>query len=238
MVVVLQVKKVLALIPARAGSKRLVGKNSKNLCGKPLVQWTIEAAKKARCIDDVIVSTDSELIEKLAKSLGVNVPFRRPEAIAGDTATCVDVALHMLNYLAAQGKYYSHIVLLQPTSPLRTSEDIDGAWLQMNEQKSDGIVSVSPCEHPPLWSNTLPASNDMSDFIKPLLSHRKSKQSLPLYFRLNGAICIASSLRFIKERNFYFDQGLQAYQMSPENSVDIDTHIDFKLAECLLKERL
>lgn len=227
---------LVAIIPARSGSKRLPNKNRKMLAGKPLIQWSIEAALASDSIDKVIVSTDSPEIAEIAVSCGADVPYLRPQALSSDTATCADVVENVLTHLFDEGEEYKYVALLQPTSPLRTSDDIDKAFQLLNKSDALGVVSVCPCEHPPLWSNTLPENNDMSDFIKPLLDFRKSGNKLAQSYRLNGALCITQAKKFLEEKNFYFYDGLVAYKMSRERSVDIDHDIDIKLAECVIKE--
>jgi len=237
-VVVLKDKKVLAIIPARAGSKRLPGKNSKVLCGKPLVQWTIEAALNCPPISKVIVSTDCEHIAAIAKKCGVPVPFLRPEEIAGDTATAIDVVRHTVSYLGDQGDTYDYIVWLQPTSPLRTSENIIEALNTFKNKKAAGVISVCECDHSPLWSNTLDEQGSMQNFLTSFLKENPRSQALPTYYRLNGALYIATVDDLLKQGTFFLENDLYSYVMSRESSVDIDHHLDFKLAEFLLAEEL
>lgn len=229
---------VVAIIPARAGSKRLPGKNKKMLAGKPLICWTIEAALAAKTIDTVIVSTDCPEIAEIAVNAGAEVPFLRPDHLSSDTATCVDVVEDMLEHLSQSDSRFTHVALLQPTSPLRNQVDIDSAFELLGESKSKGVVSVCPCEHPPLWTNSLPDDNNMSAFLEPLLAFRRSGKELESSYRLNGAICISEINTFLEERNFYYNQGVIAYRMPVERSVDIDQWLDFKLAECLLDEQV
>jgi CMP-N-acetylneuraminic acid synthetase len=137
---------VLALVPARGGSKRIPGKNTIALAGRPLIGWTIDAALRSTSITDTVVSTDDPVIAKAAIAEGARVPFMRPEALATDTAATVDVLLHALRTLDAD---YQFICVLQPTSPLRRPEDIDGAVRLAVERNLDAVISVCPVEHPP-----------------------------------------------------------------------------------------
>jgi len=237
-VVVLTDKKILAIIPARAGSKRLPGKNSKVLCGKPLVQWTIEAALKCSSISKVIVSTDCENIAEIAKKCGVPVPFLRPKEIAGDTATAIDVVKHTVSYLNKQAENYDYIVWLQPTSPLRSSDNIIEALNVVESKNAAGVISVCECDHSPLWSNTLDEEGSMKNFLTSFLKKNPRSQALPTYYRLNGAIYIAKVEDLLNEGTFFLENDLFSYVMSRESSVDIDHHLDFKLAEFLLAEEL
>lgn len=236
--VALNNKKILAIIPARAGSKRLPGKNSKILCGKPLVQWTIEAALQCPLITDVLVSTDSQEIFDIAKQSGAQVPFLRPPEIANDTATAIDVVKHTLGYLAQQQKVYDYIVWLQPTSPLRSTKNIIEAINKLEEKSALGVISVCECDHSPLWSNTLDDSERMEHFLTDFLKSNPRSQSLPAYYRLNGAIYIAQVDELVRQGTFFLEDKLYAYVMDSEASVDIDHRLDFKLAELLLTEAL
>ncbi len=226
-------KKVLAIIPARGGSKRLPGKNILDLAGKPLIAWTIEAARQSRFIDKVVVSTDDKVIMQISLKYGADVPFLRPPELATDTASSIDVVYHAINFFKENGESYDYIILLQPTSPLRTSKDIDNAFEMLND-KTKAVVSVCETDHPPLWSNTLPEDLSMKDFIKPEIKNKRS-QDLPKYYRLNGAVYI-SELEYLKKNYDFFGNETRTFIMSRENSVDIDTKLDFRLVSCFLKE--
>ena len=232
-----QGSRILAIIPARAGSKRLPGKNSKLLCSKPLIQWTIEAAKQSTHLTDILVSTDSEEIASIAQKCELAVPFMRPDAYAGDKSTAIDVIEHVVGQLRQEHKHYDYILWLQPTSPLRTSDDIDGAIESLMARNADAVVSVCECEHSPLWSNTLDADQSMESFLEPFVKNNPRSQALPEFFRLNGAIYIARTERLLVEKSFFLERNIFAYKMAKESSVDIDSALDFKLAELLLAER-
>ncbi len=222
-------KKILAIIPAREGSKRLPNKNILNLAGKPLIAWSIEAAKASKYIDTVIVSTDSEKIATISKSYHAEVPFLRPGELATDEASSLDVILHAIQSLKEP---FDYILLLQPTSPLRTTQDIDAACELLNEN-TQAVVSVCETEHSPLWSNTLPENLSMKDFIRPEIKNKRS-QDLPKYYRLNGAIYIAE-INYFYQNNGFLGDASKAYIMSQQNSVDIDTELDFRFCEVLMK---
>jgi CMP-N,N'-diacetyllegionaminic acid synthase len=226
---------ILAIVPARAGSKRLPGKNTLELHGKPLICWTLEAAQKSRVIDLLVVSSDDDEVLAHGERLGART-LRRPSDLAQDTSTTYDVLLHTLESLELEGLRPARIMLLQPTSPLRDAADIRAAVSRMNETQAKSVVSVCPCEHSPLWSNTLGAQGQMDDFLSPALLNQRS-QDLPLYYRLNGAVYIANTQSFIEQKGFFMSNSM-AYVMPAEKSVDIDTIIDFKLCQIILEMRV
>jgi len=224
-------KKVLAIIPARSGSKRLPRKNILNLAGKPLIAWTIESAIRSKYIDSVLVSTDSPEIAEISKKFGAQVPFIRPEYLSNDTADTISVIKHAIDNIPDQ---YDIIVLLQATSPLRNTDDIDGA-IEQSDSDFKAVVSVCPAEHPPLWSNILPDDLSMAGFIRPEIKNKRS-QDLPTYYRLNGAVYVAELSYFMQQNGFMGPQ-TKAYIMDQKHSVDIDTEIDFRFCETLINQK-
>ena len=225
-------KKVLAVIPARGGSKRLTGKNIRNLLDKPLIAWTIEQSLISKYIDKVIVSTDDPKIAEVAQRFGAEVPFLRPESLSTDAADSISVLRHAMEFFNDE---YDYIVLLQPTSPLRLVNDIDGSFDAIDKDVK-AVVSVTECEHSPLWTNTLPENDSLENFIRPEIKNKRS-QDLPEYYRLNGAVYLAESNYLIKNNGFFGNQS-KAYKMSSESSVDIDHLMDFQLVELLMKNKL
>ena len=229
-------KKVLAIIPARGGSKGLPGKNIKELCGRPLLAWSIEVARVCRNIDRVVVSTDDGQIAEVAKKYGIEVPFMRPARLANDTASAIDVIFHAINWLKDHEDYRpEYILLLQPTSPLRTREDIEGAIQMLKDKNAQAVVSVCETDHHPWWSNELPEDDNMKNFIKPKIRN-KGRQNLPLFYRLNGAIYLTDTV-YLHECNGFLGPDTFAYKMPQSRSVDIDSDIDFKLVALLLEEQ-
>lgn len=227
----------LAVIPARAGSKRLPGKNLLPLRGKPLIAWTIEAALGTRGITDTLVSTDSEEIAAVARDNGAAAPFLRPPDLATDTAASIDVVRHAVDYAArVMGRPCEFTVLLQPTSPLRGSSDIQAALDLLARNNADAVVSVCEAEHSPLWMNTLPADHSLDGFIREEIRNLRG-QDLPRHFRLNGAIYICRTEALLREGTFFLARNAFAYVMRREDSVDIDVPLDFALAEVLLGAR-
>ena len=222
--------KFLAIIPARGGSKRLPRKNVLDLCGKPLIAYSIEAGLQSKYIDKIVVSSDDEEILQISKKFGAET-IKRPDYLAGDTATTFDAIKHTIENL----EKYEYIVLLQPTSPLRNSKHIDEAIELLKEKKASAVVSVCEMEHSPLWSNTLDDTLSMNNFLKDEVLNKRS-QDLEKYYRLNGAIYICKTELLLKEKSFFLKENIFAYIMDRKSSVDIDEEIDFKMAEFFLKQ--
>ena len=228
----------LAIIPARGGSKRLPGKNKVPIAGQPMICWTIDACLGSQFNAEILVSTDDAGIAAIAKEKSISVPFVRPEVLASDSASSVDVVKHAIDFYKHEfNREFEYVVLLQPTSPLRTSADIDGAIQLLESKNADAVVSVCLTEHSPLWSNTLPSDLSMVNFISNELKDIRS-QELDNYYRLNGAIYIAKTTALLEEESFFLKNNTYAYVMDRENSIDVDELIDFRIAECLLHERL
>jgi CMP-N,N'-diacetyllegionaminic acid synthase len=221
-------KKLLAVIPARGGSKRLPRKNILDLAGKPLIAWTIEAALGSKYIDRVIVSTDDKEIATISKKYGADVPFMRPSELATDEAKSVDVVLHLLEKLKKIREKYDYIILLQPTSPLRTTQNIDDSVELLQARKSDAVISVCKVEHSPLWCNLIP-DDDLSNFLDHSILNKRS-QDLEQYYRLNGAIYLCNAEKLKEEKAFFLKNRCSAYKMNRESSVDIDSRMDFLYA--------
>ncbi len=222
----------LAIIPARSGSKGLPDKNIKELNGKPLMAYSIDAALQSGLFDEVMVSTDSEKYAEIAKQYGANVPFLRSEALSGDNAGSWDVVKEVLDRYKDMGKDFDTICLLQPTSPLRDADDIKGAYNIFNKKASVAVISVCEMEHCPLWSNTLPEDKSLAGFLRPEAD--KPRQEIETYYRLNGAIYIVKTEEIYKGYNFY-EEGSFAYVMPTWKSVDIDSALDFEMADFLIK---
>ncbi|WP_405077686.1 cytidylyltransferase domain-containing protein [Pectobacterium versatile] len=219
-------KSTLAIIPARGGSKRLPRKNVKILHGKPLIAWTIDAALSAKTVDDVIVSTDNDEIASVARQYGAQVPFIRPASLASDTATTEDVIRHAVDFMSER-YHYDKIIILQPTSPLRTAENIDEANLFFDSKNANAVVSVTECEHNPNWINRLDDTLSLNNFLKPKLFQPGE------YYRLNGAIYIIRK-ELYNDFSVFYKEGSFAYIMNRESSVDIDKEDDFNYASFIL----
>jgi len=225
--------KTVAIIPARGGSKGIPRKNIRLLAGKPLIGHTIEAALRSGYISRVIVSTEDKEIADVARKYGAEV-VRRPEELAKDDTSTVDVVLQVIRELREQGHEYDTIILLQPTSPMRTTQDVDGALELFLNNECESVISVSESRHPPYW-----AFNVEGNYLKPLFDQKYSemrRQDLPKTYFPNGAIYIAKTKKFEECASFCLPQTIP-YIMPAETSVDIDTKADLMLAEALLKKK-
>ena len=238
-------KNILAIIPARGGSKGVPRKNIKPLLGKPLVCWTIEEAKKSKLLTRIIVSTDNKEIAHVAKKSGAEVPFMRPKKISGDFATDIEFLEHALNWLKRKEGYEPEIVLrLSPTSPLKTAKDIDkGITTLINSPHADAARPIieSPYHPYKMWK-----IKGGENFIEPFLPktftgmdepYNSPRQLLPKAYIQTGSMDV---MRLATIRNLKSTSGkkLVYFFTKPESSVDIDRPIDFDIVELLLKKRL
>lgn len=223
-------KKILAIIPARGGSKGVPRKNIKMLAGKPLIAWTIEEAKQSRFIDRCIISTEDEEIKKVAEIWGGELPFMRPAELAQDDTPGIEPVLHAITMIPG----YDFVVLLQATSPLRTMEDIDGAIACCLENDCESCVSMTEAENSPYWMYRM----DEKDRLKPVLEIEAGKsyqrQVLPKVYRLNGAVYVAS-VDFLQRQHDFIGDDTIGYIMPSERSYDIDSLADFEMVELLMK---
>jgi CMP-N-acetylneuraminic acid synthetase len=226
---------LLTIIPAREGSRRLPEKNKTVLGGMPLIQWTISAALRASCVDEICISTNDMEIVDIAKANNLSVPFIRPEYLSTNSASSYDVVMHCIEwYRKNRNSTFDYILLLQPTTPLRTAEDIDSAWKYMRAKNADNIVSVCETKHHPLWTNTLPSDNSLKDFITPEMTGKRS-QDLPTHYRLNGAIYFCRTERLEMEKSLIYQHGSYAFIMDKDRSVDIDDETDLRIAEAFIE---
>jgi len=229
-------KKVLAVIPARGGSKGIPSKNIKVLHGKPLIAWSIDEGKKSKYIDKLIVSTDSEKIAEVAKKYGAEVPFMRPAELASDTATSISVMFHALDFLEEQNEKYDYVIMLEPTSPLRTVEDIDIALERLADNKSaKAIVGVAKLEagHPE-FNVTIKEGG----FIKPFLGGDvvivKRRQDLDDIYFFEGTVYISDVDTLRQKKTFYHELTL-AHIVEKYKSFEIDEEMDLIIIEALMK---
>lgn len=227
-------KRILAIVPARGGSKGLPEKNLKKLLGKPLVVWAIEAGKAANSIDSVIVSTDDERIASVAHASGARVPFMRPTDLASDTASSVDVVLHAIDHLEAAGEKYDIVVLLEPTSPLRDNIDIEAALDMLINSGADSVVGISRVEssHPSFTYRKL-VGNRIHPFLEKQPKFLRRQDVEPLYF-LEGSI-YASSISALRELRSFYHENTIGYEFPKWKSLEIDDLADFYMVEALLK---
>lgn len=229
-------KRIISIIPARGGSKGLPGKNIKILNKKPLIAYTIDVAKKSNIFDRIIVSTDNNEIAKIVKKYGAEVPFIRPAELSTDNADSMDVVIHALKWFKEKGKEFDYVMKLQPTSPLRTIQDIIKSMELIIEKDGDSVISVSECEHHPLWTNRLDPDLKMSNFIDDNIKG-KNRQELPIYYRINGTIFL-SKVDLLLDTKDWFGKKSYAYIMDPKRALDIDSELDFYLAELLIKKNI
>jgi len=222
----------IAIIPARSGSKGLKDKNIKELCGKPLMAYSIEAALDSQLFDCVHVSTDSELYADIAKKYGADVPFLRDEEWATDTATTWDALRFVMERYKDIGREFDTVTLLQPTSPLRDKEDICKAFKVFEEKEADSVISVCEVEHSPMICNTLNVEGSMCGFIDENKVGRR--QDLSTYYRLNGAIYIQKTELLMNKMDLYGEKSY-AYVMDKKRSADIDDECDFLVAEVMME---
>ena len=222
-------KTFLGIVPARGGSKRLPRKNMLNLCGKPLIAWSIEAGLNSKYIDKVVVSSDDDEILNISLNFGAET-IKRPVELASDTATTFDAIKHTIDNF----EKYDYIVLLQPTSPLRNEKHIDEAIELLEEKQADAIVSVCEMDHSPLWSNTLPEDGNMRGFLREEILNKRS-QDLEKYYRLNGAIYICKTDKLLENKSFFLKDNIFAYIMDRKSSIDIDEEIDFLFAQRVIE---
>lgn len=225
----------LAIIPARSGSKGLPDKNIRLLNGKPLLAYTIEAARNSGIFDEIMVSTDSLEYAQIAVEYDAAVPFLRSEKNADDNADSWSVVNEVLDGYEKKGKYFKNFCLLQPTSPLRVGDDIRNAYECFQNRNAIAVVSVCECEHSPLWCNVLDDNMEMGRFISKDICNQRQK--LRKFYRINGAIYMCDVIEFKKDP-FLYREGCYAYVMSNEKSVDIDSMLDLKLAEVILKDKM
>ncbi len=225
-------KSVLAIIPARGGSKGIPKKNIKAISGKPMINYTIEAAKECQYIDKVIVSTDNEEIAEVSMKAGAIVPFLRPDDLASDTAKTIDVVMHAIEFYERKGERYDIIVLLQPTSPLRDSDDITKALEYYMRKGEKSLVSVSEVTENPVLMRQFGEDDTLVKMLDEDSTVRR--QDMKKYYRVNGAIYI-NSMSGINENTSLNDNEL-GYVLAPNHAVDIDEPQDVVVAEYFVSQ--
>lgn len=227
--------KILAIVPARGGSQGVPRKNIRILAGRPLIAYTINAALESKYHLRVVVSTDDESIAEIAKGIGAEVPFLRPSHLARNDTPMLPVLQHAMECLKKDGYRPDIIVVLQPTSPLRTSKHIDQAISILVNTGADSVVSVCEVEYSPYWMKKIDQSGRVAPFLDTEKEYNR-RQDLPKVYRLNGAIFITRPDIIMNEDRLLGDD-TRAYIMEPEDSIDIDTEFDFRVAELIMKER-
>ncbi len=224
--------KNIAVITARSGSKGLKDKNIRLLCGKELMAYSIEAALESAEFDEVMVSTDSEVYADIAIKHGAKVPFLRSSEMSSDKASSWDTVEEVLTKYEKLGRNFDSCCLLQPTSPLRTAEDIRAAYRIFRDKAAVAVIGMTMLEHPLSWCGLLGEEDSLNGFTQRDCVGQRQEQKT--YYRPNGAIFIVS-VPEIKKDKFFYREGCYAYLMPHDRSVDIDNEFDFKFAEFLLK---
>jgi CMP-N,N'-diacetyllegionaminic acid synthase len=222
--------RTLVVIPARSGSKGLPDKNIKVLNGKPLIHYSIEVAQQIFDNEDICISTDSDKYIKIAEKTGLRIPFVRPETLSTDNATTQDVLLHCLDFYEQKGVFYDYILLLQPTSPFREKKHLEDILMENNED-CDMIVSVKQTDSNPYY--VLLEENEEGYLKKLMKGEFTRRQDCPKVYEYNGSMYLIR-VSSIKEKLISSFTKIKKYEMHSKYSLDIDSEIDFKLAEVLL----
>lgn len=228
-------KKILAIIPARGGSKGIPYKNIIDIYGKSLIQYSIECAKNSKYIDRTIISTDDLKIKEVAEKCGGDVPFLRPSELAQDTSKTIDCLVHAVNWLREQREEYDYLVLLQNTVPLRKGWQVDEAIEKLFNSNERSLVSITEVEENPVLMRTLNDDGTVKNMLQ--VNSTMRRQDFPKFYRVDGAIYIQKL-----DRDFNLETSLNdgrlAYIMEEKYSVDIDTYLDIQKIEYYLEKEL
>lgn len=229
-------KRVLGIIPARGGSKRLPRKNIKILIDKPLIAWTIERTNCSKILTKTIVNTDDEEIAQVAKKYGGEVPFLRPESLASDEASSYDVIFHTINFFEEKGEFFDYVALFEPTSPLRKENDIDKALsllIEKNEE-ADCLISMGEVHlENPLWMKKI-SNNFVKNYLDEEIPMRS--QELEIAYFPYGVIYVSKISTLRKYRTFYQPRTIP-YLIERWQNYEIDDYYDFLCIEAILKDR-
>ena len=224
--------KILYLIPARGGSKGIPQKNIKPLCGKPLIHFAIDIARELACDSDICVSTDDDEIISVVESIGLKVPFKRPDYLASDTATSSDVIVHAINFYKEKGVEYDVVVLLQPTSPFRRVDDVKGC-LELYDDSLDMVTSVKES-----YVSAVLCHEDEKGYLVDTLSNGATRrQDVTKYYEYNGAVYVINAKAVIEKGLGGFNK-IRKYVMPEINSLDIDVMTDWYIAESLIEKKV
>ncbi len=225
--------KILAIIPARSGSKRLQNKNLMNFCDKPLVSYSFIAANKSKYIDSTIISSDSNKIIQIAEEYDVKAPFIRPKKLSEDKTAMFPVIKHAIENI---DESFDLVVLLQPTSPLRTADDIDNALQKFTKHNAKALISVNKVDHPIEWIISQKNNIPLGSYAKNFNSDKRS-QDYKDSFILNGAIFISRIDELLSKKTFFTEETI-IFSMKKSHSIDIDNEDDFRLAEYYMKSEI
>jgi len=233
---------ILGLILARGGSKRLPGKNIRLLGGKPLLAWTILAARESGVLDDLLLSTDDATLAALGEEWGARAPWLRPEALATDTASSMDALFHAIEMCTAEGRRPDAVLLLQPTSPFRSAATIRRAVAEFGEHLHP-LVAVSPAQSHPVWCYRLDAEEKMLPYCddppggKGAGEYTRS-QDLPPAYQINGSLYLATTEDLLSYRSYFTQETRALIIDDPREALDIDDAWDWKIAELIASEFL
>ena len=225
---------ILAVIPARGNSKGIRRKNIRYFAGKPLLVHAIETAKKAPSVTRIIVSTDDKRAVTIAKKAGAEVPFLRPRHLATDTSNVVDAVIHLLDQLARGEDYRpTHVLLLQPTNPLRTADDIENTFKLLKKTRADSVVSVCKTENLLFTKD----SRDALTIVNPDQAHATNRQQLPAYYRLDGCMIYLIKTDVLRKYRSFLAGKLIGYEIEKWRAVDLDEPEDFVVGELVFKHK-
>jgi CMP-N,N'-diacetyllegionaminic acid synthase len=232
-------KRVLALVPARGGSKGLPGKNLRALAGQPLVAWPVKAALASVMVDKVIISTDDPAIAAAAQAAGATVPFMRPPALASDTASSMDVVRHAIDSLRASGESFDYVVMLEPTSPLTEGSDVDAALQRLHTSRSvaDAIVGICKVEatHPE-YDVRKSTQGVITPYAVPDFKSLRRRQEIEELYFLEGSLYISAVPEFLSKGSFYHERTM-GYEVPREKSLEVDELVDFICIEAIINHR-
>jgi CMP-N,N'-diacetyllegionaminic acid synthase len=227
---------ILGLITARGGSKGVPKKNIKIVAGKHLIVWTIEAALKSSMLNRVVLSTDDKIIAEIGKNNNAEVPFLRPEILAQDNSPHIDVIFNAINWLIDNENWCpDYILLLQPTSPLRTCQDIDNVISMGIEKNADSVVSVCMSQVHPYKMKIINRAGKMIDYTEKPKGYLPRQKLPDIYFE-NGALYLIKT-KVLLEQKTLFPENTIPYVMSEQNSLDIDTEWDVEIADLILTNK-
>lgn len=229
--------KIIAIIPARSGSKGLKDKNIADIFGRPLIDYTIKAAIESSCFDTVMVSTDSEKYAEISKKCGAEVPFLRSEFTSSDSAGTWDAVREVLSNYLDLGRAFDYVAVLQPTSPMRTANDIRNACDMLKGADVNNVVSVTETAHPVQWCFPLDETRSLADFAKSPYNMMR-RQQLTKHYQENGAIYLVDANKIMSGEYNLYEDNCYAYVMERSHSVDIDEEIDLVVAKAMIEKVL
>lgn len=204
------------------------------LGGKPMLAYTVEACLESKCFQRVHVSTDSKVYATIAREYGADVPFLRDYKYSTDQASTEDVVRFVLDEYDKRGEHYDTFAIMQPTSPLRTADDIKKSFELMKEKQADSVIGICKMEHSPIWSNILPENGSMNGFLD--VTQNLNRQSFSQYYRINGAMYLVKREIYTQHTAMYGPNSY-AYVMPKSRSIDIDDEVDYRVAQAMLESR-